>query len=230
MRGLYIHVEGPTEETTVNEVLRPHLTQHGFDFVAARLVGDPRKSSGGIVSWQVAKREIIRRLRGRGDPYVTTLVDYYGLPQSNGGAWPGRSAATALPFAQRASTVENGMMADIVAAMGGDGFYPNRFIPFVVMHEFEGLLFSDCARFSIGIERPDLESSFQKIRDTFDSPEEINDSPTHAPSKRILQLMPDYQKPLFGNLAVLEIGLERIRHECHHFHAWLERIEAAGSV
>ena len=117
------------------------------------------------------------------------------------------------------------MMAEIVAEMGGDQFYPNRFIPFVTMHEFEGLLFSDCARFSSGIGRPDLQDSFQQIRDDFGSPEEINDSPNTAPSKRIMRLMPEYDKPLFGTLAVIEIGLERIRRECQHFHNWLERIE-----
>jgi len=43
-----------------------------------------------------------------------------------------------------------------------------------------------------------------------------------------MQLMPEYEKPLFGTLAVLEIGLERIRQECQHFHQWLERIEAVA--
>jgi len=54
------------------------------------------------------------------------MVDYYGLPQTEGRAWPGRVEASALPFAQKASTVENAMMAEIVAEMGGDDFYPNR--------------------------------------------------------------------------------------------------------
>jgi hypothetical protein len=48
-----------------------------------------------------------------------------------------------------------------------------RFVPFVVMHEFEGLLFSDCAGFSRGIARPALEAEFCKIRNQFTSPEEI---------------------------------------------------------
>lgn len=228
MAGLYIHVEGPTEETTVKEVLRAHLVQQGFSYVRPILVGDPRKSRGGIVGWNVAKREILRHLKQRGDPYVTTMVDYYGLPQSRGRAWPGRAEASGLPFAQKALTVENAMMDEIVAAMGGDAFYPNRFIPFVVMHEFEALLFSDCARFSGAIERPDLEASFQQIRNEFASPEEIDDSPQLAPSKRIMRLMPEYEKPLFGTLAILEIGLDRIRAECLHFNTWLETLEQAA--
>ena len=63
------------------------------------------------------------------------------------------------------------------------------------------------------------------IRGAFSSPEEINDSPQTHPSRRIVDLMPNYQEPLFGNLAALEIGLGRIRAECPHFRAWLERLE-----
>jgi hypothetical protein len=225
MAGLLIHVEGQTEETTVNEVLRGHLLQQGFDYVAATLIGNPRKSRGGIVGWSTAKREILRNLKESAGRYVTTMVDYYGLPQTGNRAWPGRAAASTLPFAQKASSVENAMMKEIVAEMGGDSFYPNRFIPFVVMHEFEGLLFSDCAAFSSGIERPDLEDSLQAIRDNFNSPEEIDDSPINAPSKRVERLIPGYEKPFLGTLAVIEIGLECIRTECQHFNQWLETIE-----
>lgn len=229
MAGLIIHVEGQTEETTVNEVLREHLLLKGFDYVAATLIGNPRKSRGGIVGWNSAKREILRNLKESSSRYVTTMVDYYGLPQTSDRAWPGRAAASSLPFTQKASTVESAMMDEIVAEMGGDSFYPNRFIPFVVMHEFEGLLFSDCAAFSSGIERPDLEASFQAIRDQFESPEEIDDSPINAPSKRVERLVPGYEKPFFGALAIIEIGLERVRSECQHFNHWLERIEGVKS-
>jgi hypothetical protein len=229
MTRLIIHVEGQTEETTVNEVLREHLLLKGFDDVAATLIGNPRKTRGGIVGWNVAKREILRHLKESSSRYVTTMVDYYGLPQKGDRAWPGRAAASALPFAQKASTVESAMMDEIVAEMGGNSFYPNRFIPFVVMHEFEGLLFSDCSAFSSGIERPDLEASFQAIRNQFDSPEEIDDSPSNAPSKRVERLVPGYEKPFLGALAIIEIGLERVRRECQHFNHWLERIESVNS-
>jgi hypothetical protein len=108
----------------------------------------------------------------------------------------------------------------------GNRFNSDRFVPFVVMHEFEGLLFSDCASFSRGIGRPDLEVRLQDIRDDFTTPEEINDSPITAPSKRVRDLVPGYEKPLLGVLAVLEIGLLRIRAECPHFDGWLNQLES----
>jgi len=67
---------------------------------------------------------------------------------------------------------------------------------------------------------------FRQIRDTFTTLEEINDSPVTAPSKRVEALVPGYEKPLLGVLAVLEIGLSRIREECPHFDGWLTQLES----
>jgi hypothetical protein len=152
------------------------------------------------------------------------MVDFYALPQEGACAWPGRSEAAKARFALKAAFVEDALHSDLTAAMGRK-FDPGRFVPFVVMHEFEGLLFSDCRAFSHGIGKPDLEKKLQSIRDEFTSPEEINDSPDTAPSKRVRALIPQYEKPLYGTLAILEIGLARIRLECPHFNSWLERLE-----
>ena len=107
----------------------------------------------------------------------------------------------------------------------GAGFDPSRFIPFVTMHEFEALLFSDCERFARGIGQPEMTSPLQEIRNAFSNPEEIDDSPDTAPSKRVIALIPGYQKPLMGTLAALEIGLVAMRTECPHFDAWVKRLE-----
>ena len=94
-----------------------------------------------------------------------------------------------------------------------------------MLHEFEALLFSDCTGFARGMERPDLVPRLQTICDGFSCPEEIDDSPVTAPSKRVTALMPEYQKPLMGTLAALEIGLATIRAECPHFRNWMVRLE-----
>jgi len=226
MARLLIHVEGQTEETFVNEVLGPHLYRQGYTKVGARLLGNARQRDrrGGIRAWSAVSRDIIRHLKEDAGCLVTTMIDYYGLPQTGSRAWPGRAAAGSLPFFQKASTVESVLSEDICREMG-EGFNPDRFIPFVMMHEFEGLLFSDCEGFSRGIGRPDLADAFQAVRDEFASPEEINDSPVTAPSKRVVQLVQSYEKPLLGTLAVLEIGLDAIRRECPHFREWLSSLE-----
>jgi hypothetical protein len=226
MARVLIHVEGETEESFVNEILRDHLYRQGFTNVSARLVGNARQRDrrGGIRAWSAVRKDIIHHLREDPASLATTMVDYYALPQSGERAWPGRAEAGALPFPQKAATVENALLEDLCQEMGGN-FNPNRFIPFVMMHEFEGLLFSDCERFGRGIGRPELMVQFQAIRDQFASPEEINDSPQTAPSKRVISLVEGYEKPLLGTLAVLEIGLDPIRRQCPHFDGWVSRLE-----
>jgi len=227
MSRILFHVEGETEETFVNEILRDHLYRHGFTTVSARLVGNARQRDrrGGIRAWSAVRKDITRHLSEDQTGIATTMVDYYALPQSGEKAWPGRAEAGALPFAQKAATIENALTNDLCQEMGAN-FNPNRFIPFIMMHEFEGLLFSDCKNFGKGIGRPELATHFQEIRNQFVSPEEINDSPQTAPSKRVAELVEGYEKPLLGTLAVLEIGLSPIRRQCPHFDEWLSRIEA----
>lgn len=145
--------------------------------------------------------------------------------------WPERCAAGLLPFAEKANKVESALVADVCQEMGS-GFNPARFIPFVMMHEFEGMLFSDCERFGHAIGHPERVPAFQGVRNQFSTPEEINDSPLTAPSKRVAELVPGYDKPFLGVLAVLEIGLDVIRRECPHFRRWLADLESwpkAGS-
>jgi hypothetical protein len=130
-----------------------------------------------------------------------------------------------LPYPQKAVYVEKALFADVAQAFGGE-FEARRFVPFVVMHEFEGLLFSDCEAFADGIGRPQLAQPFREIRQQFATPEEINDSPFTAPSKRVEGLVEGYEKPLLGTLAALKIGLDTIRSECPHFRDWLVRLES----
>jgi len=227
MTRLLIHVEGETEESFVNELLAPHLYTCGYSQVSARLLGNARQRDrrGGIRGWNGVRRDILKHLKEDSACLATTMVDYYGLPQSGEKAWPGRAEAGSLPFARKAATVQDALLADIGSEAGAASL-ATRFVPYVMMHEFEGLLFSDCAHFAEGIGRAELAPSFQAIRDEFDTPEEINDSPVTAPSKRVQALVPGYEKPLFGTLAALEIGLHAIRAQCPHFRQWLEHIES----
>ncbi len=223
MARLLIHVEGQTEESFVNSVLRDHLVAAGYHSVEARIVGNARlrDNRGGIRPWPNVRKDIIRHLRGDAGCLATTMIDYYGLPQGAADGWPGRASAPRQgTAADKARHVEAALRNDL-AGEGGD-----RFVPFVVMHEFEGLLFSDCAAFSRSIYRPELRMKFEAIREQFATPEEINDSPVTAPSKRVEAIVEGYQKPLLGVLAILEIGRDRIRAECPHFDGWLHTLES----
>ena len=58
----------------------------------------------------------------------------------------------------------------------------------------------------------------------FASPEDIDDSPLSAPSKRIEALINRYEKPLMGVQ-----GITAIRNACPHFRSWLEKLEKLGA-
>ena len=128
---------------------------------------------------------------------------------------------------RRASIVQDGMAQDVANEMGAS-FDRRRFVPYVAMHEFEALLFSDPKAFASGLYAPGLEVPFRGILEQCGEPEAINDSPHGAPSKRIAALMPSYEKPLFGNAAALQVGLEAMRRCCPNFAAWVVALERSA--
>lgn len=227
MSRLLVHVEGHTEEQFVNELLAPHLYGFGYHLVSARMFGNARQRHrrGGVKPWSSVKRDVVRHLREDNGSISTIMVDYYGMPATGDGAWPGRDASCGLAHEHKATSIEALLLQEVAHEMGGDG---RRFVPFVLMHEFEALLFSDCQAFARGVGRLDLAQAIQAVRDQYDSPERINDSPQTAPSKRAQSIISNYQKPLFGVLAALEVGLAQMRAECAQFGTWLDRLEQAN--
>ena len=72
-------------------------------------------------------------------------------------------------------------------------------------------------------------NEIQNIINQFPNPEDINDNPITAPSKRILKIFPGYDKPLYGGLSCLEIGIENFLQKCLHFNNWVERLKLLKS-
>jgi len=92
MARLLIHVEGPTEEMFVKEVLKGYLTGRGYSDISPRILGKARLRGrrGGIVGWPTARKDILGHLKEDLTCIATTMVDYYGLPQTEDNGWPGR--------------------------------------------------------------------------------------------------------------------------------------------
>jgi hypothetical protein len=221
---LLVHVEGDTEETFVNRLLASHLHTYGFAKVSARKMGNARQR-GGIRPWNTVKDGICKHLTHDAQCFATLLVDYYAMPATGSKAWPGRDQANQLAHANKAQTIERSLQQDIAQTHGPN--VAQRFIPYVVMHEFEALLFSDCAALANALGETALTAAFAQIRNRAATPEHINDSPQTAPSKRIIHLVPQYQhqKPRLGTWAALEVGLPAMRRECPGFADWLHRLE-----
>ena len=187
------------------------------------LVGKPGHKGGNITIERIAM-DARNRLLGDRSAYCTTFVDFYGIDSE----FPGKSeAAMKRTVGEKATCVQDAMRKHIQEEVGEDAI--QRFIPYVQMYEFEGLLFSEPEELAEGICRQDLAGALASIRAGFSTPEDINDSPTTAPSKRLIALMPGYEKVVYGSLAALEIGLETIRTECRLFAEWLAIMETLGA-
>ena len=215
---IIILAEGKPEIEFVREILAPRLRTVGYSSVSVWLITG---SGAGICAWRQAKTNIEMHLRT--NAYVTTMVDYYGLPDD----WPGRAESNALPTAERADFVERAILQD----MGMEESAAAKLIPYVMLHEFEAMLFSDCQKFAAGVGYPELAPALQEIRDRFPTPEDIDDSPEGAPSKRIESLVAPidvYRKPVLGVRGAGAIGLDAIQAQCPHFAKWFDRLESVA--
>lgn len=100
---------------------------------------------------------------------------------------------------------------------------PN-FIANILVHEYEALLFTDIEAFKAWTDDDGVLKPLQQIRMQY-LPEDINDQPTTAPSKRILKVWKQYEKTVHGPLIACDIGIDSIRQSCPHFHNWLTKLE-----
>ncbi|MCP4695542.1 MAG: DUF4276 family protein [Gammaproteobacteria bacterium] len=216
-----IFAEGQTEEKFIREIVASALIARNV-FITATTPGRKR-SQGGVRPWAGIRKELLRYLKEDTARYVTTMFDYYGMPTD----WPGRDVAGHQAHSQKAVTVENAMLEDISGAMG-NAFDQQRFIPYVQMHEFEALLFSAPDILGKAASERNITHDLQAIADSFRTPEEIDDTPHSAPSKRILRLSRQYQKVLHGSIAAQRIGLPLMRQKCPHFGEWQMRLELLG--
>jgi hypothetical protein len=213
-------VEGQTERTFVKDVLKPFLQAKNI-YMDATLVG----KIGGDVRFARAKKEIGMHLKHGGDTYITTMFDYFKIDPD----WPGKSdVIQAMGTGTKITAHEKGVRMENATLEAIKTSFPNcqpekRFIPYIQMHEFEALLFTDASELAdkINTSKKDITD----ITKQFKTPEDINDHPNTAPCKRILKLKEGYQKVVMGTVISRAIGIPAIREKCHHFNDWLTRIE-----
>ncbi len=220
---VYIVVEGQTEQTFVRDVLAPYMAVKGI-YLHAMRIGDPGHK-GGDVRFQRAQKDINRLLQQRSDTYISTMFDYFRIDSN----WPGKGdihtkmkSGGALSSIDKAEILEAATLTEMMALVPELGI-STRFIPYIEMHEFEALLFSDAAILAEKINVPI--NQIKSILAGYESPEYINNNPLNAPSKRLEKLMIGYKKVVMGKVISDAIGIPKIRQECLHFDGWLQRIE-----
>lgn len=211
MKRLYIYCEGQSEESFVNRLLRPYLAQKSiyvFPIICRTKEGPNGVFKGGVVNYNKVVKEIQRLCAEQPHGVVTSFIDFYGLnnyPKLN----------IELNKYKLIDQLETRLKIDVDKL---------NFIPYISLHEFESLLFSDPSCFEY-LSKSSV-NKFNQILADFDyNPELINNGRATAPSKRILNEIKDYGKILDGTLIAEKISLSKIRERCRHFSEWIDKLE-----
>ncbi len=218
-KKVLILVEGQTELGFVKRVLSVYVGKD-IELIptihTTKNVKSGPNFKGGATTYSRIEKEVLNLLADSSACTVTTMFDYYGLPHD----FPGFSSKTGNCYEQ---------IAQLEKAFA-DKIGNNKFVPYIQLHEFEALLFSAPEVIDVIMSGKQLtNSNLRKIRAAYNSPEEINDNPTTAPSKRIEKEYGDYQKPLHGQTISEEIGIATILKECKHFSEWIQKIKSVVS-
>ncbi|EOX7394829.1 DUF4276 family protein [Enterobacter sp. BNK-34] len=217
--NVLVIVEGKTEQLFVEQVLTPYLANKMI-FMAATQVSKPGQK-GGDVRFSRVSRDIGLHLKQRADTYVTTLVDYYGVTE-----WPGMDSLPAQRTPAQIAAHLNVAVMNEVNNLFAEQQSARRFIPFIALHEFEALLFSDSTILAeeLSISVADVEAVVAECGE----PEAINNGRETAPSKRLNRWTPEgkFAKTTQGIAIAKRIGITRMREQCPLFDAWIAQFEA----
>ena len=207
-KRLIFIVEGETEKEFVENLLVPRFNNE-FGFYDIRCF-KTKRSQGGVSKYSYLKEDVLRVVN-ESDAIVTTMFDFYMIPKDTPG-YP--EAKSKLNHLQQVELMERSIYQDIIESCIGKRIC---FLPYLELHEFEAMLFSSDAGINEYFkEEADLKM-FYSIQKSFPNPEDIDNGPMTAPSKRMEKIIPDYEKPLYGNCMAMSIALDVIMDKCPHF-------------
>lgn len=218
--------EGQSEMFFVKRVLNHHFSGAVvFDACCVMTSKDKRTGyeyRGGLTKYSHAKRDIENWLKSDTGSYVTTMFDFFRLPSD----FPGYEKAVKCASHEQAVIVlEHALKADILSDF--QNLPENRFIPYIQLHEFETLLYTDIRILEYDyLEPEDVHNIELLYQETIGiPPEEINHGAETAPSKR-MQKAVNYQKGELSSDWLEALTVERIAQKCPHFSRWLGKMEA----
>lgn len=214
-KRLIIIVEGASEQEFVNKILKPYFYSKGiFDISAFQI----KHSKGGLSKYSHLKTDILNCIY-QPNTIITTLIDFYGLPSD----FPEfNQVKTIQSKNEKVEFLEKAIKEDLENSQNQKF---ENFIPYIQLHEFEAIIFSSKEsiynNFEIHkVNKPEIDKIFTE----FTNPEEINDNPNTAPSKRLLKSIPSYNKIVDGIMILENAGLSKILEKCNRFSLWLKEI------
>lgn len=215
MKKVLLLVEGQTEERFVKDVLYQYFFNKDILLIPKILTSKEVKSGpnfkGGILSYKNVRKDLNKLLLDTSATLVTSMFDYYGLPSD----FPATNALNGDCY-NKVSILEEAFSADV---------NNQKFLPYIQLHEFETILFSDGNIISQAFQGRNF-PKIKSIIDEFQNPELINNDPSTCPSRRIAEIFPEYNKVIYGSLISNRIGIDSIKQKCTHFSDWIDSIQA----
>lgn len=206
MNRLVFLVEGDSELYFVHNKIIPFLYSRGArGSITCQKITTNRKLniSGGNISYELFLNEL-DLIYAQGNVMVTTLMDFFRIPNN----YP--NAITADP-----EKIEEGMLQDRSSF--------RNYIPYIQMHEFEALFFSDINNLYLFIDSEEKEIAIQNIINEYPDPESINTHPNRYPAKRLKDIL-GYNKGADAELIIESCSMESIINKCSRFGQWIGKI------
>ncbi|WLD24558.1 DUF4276 family protein [Flavobacterium dauae] len=215
MKRLIIVVEGDTEKEFIDKVLSPYLYSKGLQSVNCFKI---KHTKGGLTKYRHLKTDLINCLY-ENNVIVSTLIDFYALPKD----FPKYTETDKIVNkTERLSFLEKAIIEDIEKEKGKS--FPNLF-PYIQLHEFEALVFSSINAISSLFSNNEANfSEIENIINSHPNPEDINNSPLTAPSKRLKNTIQGYNKVVHGIMIIEETGIETILKKCPRFNNWIQSL------
>lgn len=222
MANIFIIVEGQTEEQFFKRNLQQYYINQTGDYQHyLQVVVMPSKKNtyarihkGGSIHYNNCMANVKRFLQQTGHCELVLLVfDYYGLHES---------------FRDHLNASHSTLATKIVAIQERleKAINNPRFKFRLQVHEFEALLFSDIQTIHQHFKADSMLKVLEKILSDFGgNPELINDHPSTAPSKRLIQLFPHFRKTADGLQIIDKIPVRVLRQQCQHFNKMLQLLD-----
>lgn len=224
MNYLHILCEGKSELVFASYVLSPYLIMKEIQVIPQALITNKRlNAKGGMISFSHAMRDLENMMRQFNDGeknrrLFTTMFDLYALPND----FPGYEQSLRYKDYGQVEILERGFSAFV---------NKQNFIPYIQLHEFEALVL--CNVPELVNMYPDAEKELKQLEtlivdDYNGNTELVDNGPSTAPSKRIIQALDGkyrYDKPQGGKLTTSSLGIPALRTRCRHFNDWLTKIE-----
>lgn len=222
MKKVFIVTEGQSETNFVNKVMVPYFANRCIlipNTVITKTDSRHGKTyKGGVVNYAQIRNTLLKTLATASkskNSYVTTMFDFYGLPVDVPGVADAKKVHD--PY-EKVSLIER----EIQRAEGYEGAF---FFPYIELHEFETMIFSDITKLEEAYFEYDL-TPLKECAKMQSNPELINDGVETSPSKRIVNCINCFDKANVGVDVMGKIGIETIAGKCRHFGEWIKHMEA----